>query len=265
MKFGVLSTPPSLRELRQFLGLRSVDLPLQRPYVWTTSVASIDGRTSTQEADAEGGHAIASAGGKYDGLVDRKILEHGWKTADAILTTGEILRSEPMVTYRPSGARRKPLCVILTASGMIDLDHPVFRKNQTLTVTTKEGFRRLKGFRKSAARDMIVSDTNDDKVSLTWLLRYLRREKNVLFLDVNAGGRTISDFLSHRLVDEMRISLVGTILGRWNSQGQERSCLIDNPRETCYDLQNLPLLSFNEIRTTTDASHVFLRLRTSGS
>mmetsp|Transcript_4814 Transcript_4814/g.14510 ORF Transcript_4814/g.14510 Transcript_4814/m.14510 type:complete len:289 (+) Transcript_4814:106-972(+) len=282
--YGVMSTPPLGRELSRFLSLRRMKMPTWRPYVWTMTVASVDGRISLAEDrdDLRGGGAVASAGGKFRSDVDQALMHYGWESADAVLTTGAILRAEPKQAYHT-----ETRCAVLTASGNIDVRHPVFLKKNTVVYTTtavkKALVSTLPGF--CSVYDLPSVDSRS-RVDMTTMLVHMRESLGIKKLDVTAGGATIGSLLHADLVDEMRLTIAMTVrltllniavalvrawiytaypthqvLGQWSSSRREREPTISSSSECPFPADKLPLMHIYKLRTDKERRHAYLRLR----
>ena len=68
--------------------------------------------------------------------LDWRMLNHGWYQADAVLTSGAILRAEPTIVYGPfyddmvrarvaEGRGKYPLNCVISGSGQLPPQHPI--------------------------------------------------------------------------------------------------------------------------------------------
>ncbi len=141
--------------------------------------------------------------------------------ADAIVTTGEILRHEPGLVHRiPTtapeladlgewraerlGRPTPPLSVVLSSGRGLDLLHPLFQSGPCLVYTGDEGTASLA----SAAGErgvMLKANTNP---SLRQVLRFLREERGCETVSIEAGPSTVRELYSDPLaIDELMLSV----------------------------------------------------------
>lgn len=153
-------------------------------------------------------------------LLDEFVLSLARVRADAIVTTGRILRLEPEMTHAPdeddSGAlldwrarraRRTgpPLSVVLSRGGDIDLDHPVLHCwSQPMIYTSHAGARELD----VAARTRGIHVASTAEPSLSSLLDYLREARGCQTIVVEVGPSTSAElYAAPGRVDELMLSV----------------------------------------------------------
>lgn len=138
--------------------------------------------------------------------------------ADALVTTGRTLRSEPALTHAVAAAsglagwRREimgrdaaPATALLTSGRDLDLDHPALRGPQErLIFTTSASAKRLA----SAARARGIEIVADPAPTLRGLLRWLTRVRGCRSVAVEAGASTSGDlYRAPAAVDELLLSV----------------------------------------------------------
>lgn len=137
--------------------------------------------------------------------------------ADAIVTSGRILREEPDLTHalpeELAGWRRSergkplaPISAVLTSGRDLDLDHPLFRQSaHALIFTSLEATARLAEGAASRGIELVGSDNPD----LIGLLDFLRRDKRALTVSLEAGPSTVLPLYARSpvVVDELMLSI----------------------------------------------------------
>lgn len=290
-----------LLEVEEFYSLGDVAPSSERPFTWTQSVSSLDGRISYGPGTLP--PAIALSGvpeAKAGASGDWRLLQAGWSLADAVLISGSCLRSEPETTLRVTqvdliemrirlGYRsRQPMRVILTGSGDIDPAHLLFQRSpgdesMSLIATTMNGLvtfkAKLEGLGLKAVswplhdqkidgleaflvrhnnsldpagiKIVIAQDDGAEAVSYQKLLNYLRKVEAVRFLDVSAGGVAIGGLLAEKLIDEMRVTLAGNLVGIGPT-------LISFPSTFQVSPETTPLVRYDHLRSL-GPNHLFIR------
>jgi riboflavin biosynthesis pyrimidine reductase len=153
---------------------------------------------------------------------DRFALNVARARADAIVTTGEILRSEDGVTHDLQGVddtpraladwRRErlgksvpPLSAVLTSGRDIDLDHPLFKSGTVPAIfTSSEGAERVRG--PASSRGIEIVDR--PAPCLRDAVSYLRENRGAASIVIEAGpssSRTLYE--SPVVVDELMLSI----------------------------------------------------------
>ncbi len=272
-----------VEEIEAFYTLDGIDVPAERPYTWSMSVATLDGVTSFLEPEALAGDTIALTHIKESGSeADWRLLNAGWLYADAVLGTGQIIRAEPeikwipvyedLIEYRQKAYKKPnplPINIVLTATGDFDMRHPIFNDGRFLTVilTTKTGQARLLkeiekasacGFRPLEEGNTRLESFGGDTLDYCEVMRYLRAKLNIRYLDITAGGSLIAALAKERLIDETRITYAGHFSGHHNSTGDCRPGLFDLPKGQYFTPQNNPLIHYEGLRLH-GKHHLFLR------
>lgn len=262
-----------LKEALDFYNLNNITIPKERPYAWSNSVCSFDGVTSFKE---EGAEAAEELGGK----TDFRLLNTGWTLADAVLITPQTLKNEPdagcypryndLVKYRQDVLEKThfPYQCILTESGNVDPNHPIFSKTivRCVILTSEEGKENVeKIFAKALEgqpedtplrRPKIFvfrqSETGEG-LDLNHVFQTLRCILKVKYLDVSTGGSVISQLIRLKLLDEVRMTTSGQICGPFNSAGQLRPhCFPASGKDDFFTIGNTPLIRMKGVRIMDD-------------
>lgn len=269
-----------INEILDFYSTDCIEVhSLNRPYSWSMSVSSLDGIISWKEVNCIGPEEISLKHIPNSGSgSDWRLLNGGWMFADAILGTGEILRSEPtmkwsihfpdLVDCRKNFLKKKtkyPLSVILTGSGKISISHPAFTdpEVQCLIITTTSGLNYFEEKNQVVVgRDGTISSENHcisnivvevmnsiegqpNSISYSDTFSLLKKKYNINFLDVTAGGKTIAALTAEHLIDEFRLTVAGQLCGPVNSQGILRPTVFNLPVNINYTPKNNPLISYD--------------------
>lgn len=283
-------------EIESFYKLPSEHLvPDNRPYIWSNSVASIDGVTSFPTDSSKKSEAlhssplIALSGVSPDAYSDWTLLNAGWAYADAVLSSGEILRQEPTTTYVPYREMMdfrhnilkkegQPVNVIITASGNVSDTHPIISSStiQTLLFTSVNGWENItkkwtfiqqnspehqqfEGYISYNFKDInttvIVFEhtMNAGHLNFHQIFQILRQQYNVKYLDVTAGSVILGKLIEEKLLDEYRLTQSGVFLGQ--SLGRSGMPKFHLP----FDMPLCPLLRFEGVRLGANLHHIFLR------
>jgi len=151
-------------------------------------------------------------------VTDRFVLALARARADALVTTGRILRSEPDLSHAQAdddalaswrreimGRGSAPLTAVLSGGRGLDLDHPLLCGPQPrLIYTTPESKQRLADAAAARGIELVA----DPAPSLRRLLAWLRQEHGHRSVVVEAGATTSSElYLAPLGVDELLLSL----------------------------------------------------------
>lgn len=135
---------------------------------------------------------------------DRFVLSLSRARADAILTTGKILRSEPGLSHEflgPPNLRHAfaewrtvalakegpPLTVILTSGHSVDRDHPIFQgPTRAMIFTSTEGRSRLESWATASQVEVV----GVDHASMHAAVAFLLGDRGVRTLSIEAGPST---------------------------------------------------------------------------
>jgi riboflavin biosynthesis pyrimidine reductase len=222
---------PAELERRYGGDLRFPDPPRDRPYVIGNFVSTLDGIISFNLPGKRGGGEIS---GHDDG--DRFIMGLLRASADAVMIgSGTLHATDPAHVWTPEAVYREakelyasyrkdvlgmaqpPMAVIVSGSGIVDLDRPMFRKGKTpvCILTTAEGAERLKkaGAASLPATEVCVPDSAAGAIGPGAMLAALAGKHRVRLL-LHEGGPTLyAEFLAAGLVDESFLTLAPQVAG----------------------------------------------------
>ena len=257
-----------INEIHEFYGLESIKAVLNRPYCWSNSITTIDGVMHFLEDDS-----VSSIGMKHvEGIsewqqADWRLLNAGWAYSDAILITGQILRSETdtdcyisyedLIDFRIRNCKsRQPIICLISGSGEFPAERPIF-KHHDLEIWI---------FTIDANRDNLESRFNSypnikihsfgSEINIEQLMVYLKQQ-GISYLDVSGGGSIIRAMLDLKQLDEIRFTMAGHLAGFKNSTGLNRPLLHPSHGKS-YTPSDAPLVSWNGIRTI-GRHHIFFR------
>ena len=229
-----LPLPPRLAHL---YGRLRMPLTRARPHVISNFVTTLDGVVSLNE----NGHA---SGGDISGFSaqDRMVMGLLRAIADVVVVgsgtlgvdrrhvwTAERIYPGLAGEYRrlraALGKRELPLMVVVSGSGRLDLDLPVFASGEmrSLIVTSTAGARRL---RKPGAPPAvgIRAVRGGGAIRARSILEQVRRASAGKLILVEGGPRLLGDFYAERLLDEQFLTLAPQIAGR--DAGDRRLSLV---------------------------------------
>jgi len=221
----LLPLPPKLARL---YGSLRMTLPRTRPYVFSNFVSTLDGVVSLNaKGHASGGDISGFSAqdrmvmGLLRAIADIVIIgsgtlgadrRHVW-TAEAIFPD---LADEYRRLRRALGKLGAPLNVIVSGSGGVDLNLPVFASGtvQALIVTTAAGAKRL---RKQSIPDSVgirAIRRGASGIPASAVLDEACRASPGKLILVEGGPRLLGDFYAEHLVDEQFLTLAPQIAGR---------------------------------------------------
>lgn len=270
---GTWRGPVKEEDIAEFLKLPENDND-ELPYSWSTSVTSIDGRTSFAEDGANDAVAVA-LGHTHDSgrAADWAVLTGGWRQADAVIGSGSILRSEPKVRWTCPGASKPPLNVVLSRSGNLPVHHPMLvdPSQATAILTTVEGGAKLMMARSKdewdqCCTEIVVAGEDESEVGgggwrMKAVMIWLKKVKRCDFVDVTSAGEVLRAMLDAKLLNEMRFTVAGHLLGPVNSTGARRPGLLDvegSRQAEAWNVNSNPQLEYRAIRVVPP-SHLFIR------
>jgi riboflavin biosynthesis pyrimidine reductase len=263
MRLAEFSSPMiPLQEIIDFYSLEEIQIPLNRPFTWSNSLVSIDGILHFLEHSKTVGevglHHIHSI---KEQEADWRLLNASRAFADAVLLTGQIIRDEvdvdcsvkyqDLIEMRRTMGKRgdHPIHCILSRTGDIPLDRPLFN-NPNLDIwifTSQEGIVSLKikiGNVKANVSFYMVDNSIAEMLSIL-------HSNGIHHLDVSSGGRVIRSFTDAQLLDEVRMTMTGQLIGPKNSKGEHRPSLYPLERKS-YTPSTAPLIKWKGIRTCGD-------------
>jgi len=283
-EIGYFSTPLPIHEIAEFYDMKHCVIPKDRPYMWTMTIESIDGRMSFAEAGYPDGGPLAKVLGPdpgEGGPKDWKLLNAGWAQADAVLGSGQMLRDEPHTVWTPGhedlikwrtelGKPKHPLQVIVTRTGDIPVNHPMLngKELKAIVYTSIEGKKlieqRIKESKLSPNVEIHASDSADLGSLLHFLLQHLRQHYDVKHLDVTAGSIVLGQLYSLNLVDEMRLTICGQLIGPVTTTGIQRPSIFNVPASqtgrlppTVPSTPHSPQVEFTKVYASN--RHIYLR------
>jgi len=108
-----------------------------------------------------------------------------------------------------------PRQVVVTASGELDHDLPIFRSEEvrTTVVTTRSGARRLRST-DAPSNVSVVSAGDRERLSARAILASATRSGAAGLVLVEGGPHLIADFVGEGVLDELFLTLVPKMIGR---------------------------------------------------
>ena len=200
--------------------------PADRPYTFVNFVASADGRATLQ--------------GRSGGLGDDgdRAMFHGLREqVDAVLTGtgtlrteryGRILgKAERRERRRAAGRAIEPLACIVSRSGIVPTDIPLFAEPEARVVVYCPHALDVSDV--AAQVDVVV--LGPDHLTLHAALRHLRTEYDVRTLLCEGGPTLFSSMLGEGLVDELFLTLAPTLAGGGSEPTITAGSELTTPRE----------------------------------
>jgi len=247
------------------------------PHTYLMFVTTIDGVAVPLESGQRGGSEIALRHLKNDpiaagGRADNRALQYGWATADAVLGGAGILRDNPAATWYPRDKDlqdllrgRKPVRAVVTGSGEVDLNHPMFNPKKDewkpIIFTTRKGEGKLKNQAKrlkaNSNNHLQPTETypiGDTSVDLGKAVGILKRDYKTKLLDIQGGPILAGGAVKAMLVDEVRLTVSPQIMGDLNSEGRRRPGFVTGVH---FGLKDSPLAELEALGVS--GSHIFLR------
>lgn len=244
----------------------------RRPHVIGNFVSSVDGIVSYRIPGKAGGGEIsghnepdrfimgllrASADAVLigAGTLHATAVDHAW-TAESIYPEAASLYQ----TYRKEMLAKPepPITVVVSASGMVDLNRPMFR-NRGLAIrilTTTNGRDRLgaAGANQLPNTEVVVLADTGEPIAPAGMLDYLRTRCGVQLLLHEGGPTLFGEFVAAGLVNEFFLTIAPQIAG----------CTAQHPRptmvwETEFAPENAPWLRLVSLKQSGD--HLYFRYR----
>ena len=244
-EFSSSKTP--LDEILDFYGDAIAIDTANKLYCWSNSISTLDGVQHFMT-----GKTVTSIGLGHitdNQKADHRLLQASWSFADAILISGQICRDEEdldcriydqdLIDYRiASGRGSAPVVIILSRSGDISFDRPLFnRVGQRVEIyTSGKGVESLEPLLKNVKSTVKLNEFEGNLSELFNLLFTMK----VRYLDISTGGSIINDAINLELLDEIRWTQSGAIAGPSNSGGFLRPKLWSGTKS--YDEGNHPLI-----------------------
>lgn len=238
-----------------------------RPYVIANFVETIDGVISYRIPGRSGGEEIS--GRNPEDLFTMGLLR---SMADAVLFGSGSLHAAqghlriPEFVYpdakdlfvalrRKLGKRPWPLNAVLTASGNINLDEPIFHTPglRTVVITTEDGALRLASKHGDKLSGIVVRSTGEESSTTpAAILNILAGEFGVRLLLHEGGAIVFGLFLAAKMIDELFLTLAPQIAGR-QSQFPRPSIA----GEAVFLPETAPWFRLESVKQA--ANHLFLR------
>ncbi|KAJ3287740.1 hypothetical protein HDU79_005480, partial [Rhizoclosmatium sp. JEL0117] len=305
-EFSAANVP--IEELDAFYTIANVAAPEDRPYVWSNSMTTLDGfmhynstasapsiqhsSGSTPKSELEHGSVESDIAlkkhpqaGPYS-LADYRLLNAGWVYADAVLSSGPCLRTDPLLRHVPifkdmqqhrTQVLNKPfaplhIAVTSKASTLPFSTHSFFNSPDlpVLVVTHESDVQpSIDAFIASKSTGgnpdtclwspALHEPNTPGTVHLSQLLRFLKLELQINSLEIDAGGSMIRNMIDLKLIDELRWTQVGHVIGGTDALGNPRPSLFNSPSADSYTANTSPVFRMAGIRAIGEH---FLFLRT---
>ncbi|MFL5626081.1 MAG: RibD family protein [Ktedonobacteraceae bacterium] len=218
---------PLPAELEAIFGRFKLPLRSERAYVIGNFVSTVDGVVSLNVP----GH---SSGGDISGFNahDRVLMGLLRAIADAVIVGAGTLRVEPHHRWTAQyiypafaevyqalrvslGKPERPLNVIVTARGEVNLALPVFQSGEVpvLIVTTTYGEERIRAY-DIPPWVQIVAVQSSSSISAQDILKAVNRMRKSAVVLVEGGPQLMGDFFAERSLDELFLTLAPQIAGR---------------------------------------------------
>src|SRR5450830_2152837 len=220
----VLPLPPKLARL---YGCLRMPLPRSHPHVFSNFVTTLDGVVSLNVKGHASGSDISGFSvqdrmvmGLLRAIADVVIIGAGTLGADRHhVWTAEDVFPDLADEYRrlrtALGKHGPPLNVIVSGSGQVDLDLPVFASGKVpvLIVTTTAGAKWLRKHKASAAVE-IRAVRSVGAMRASSIINQVRRVNAGKLILVEGGPRLLGDFYAEGVLDEQFLTLAPQIAGR---------------------------------------------------
>lgn len=240
-----------------------------RPYVIGNFVSTIDGIVSYRIAGKQGGGDISGHNepdrfimGLLRASADAVIIgagtlhatarEHRW-TANSIYPEGDDLE---MYRKNALGKAKQPSTVVVSASGVVDLDRPMFQDSalEVRILTTAKGRDRLHaaGANRLPGTKVTALEDSFDAIAPRRILDFLSAECGAKIVLHEGGPKLFGEFVAARLVDEFFLTLAPQIAG----------CDVTRPRPTMvwgteFQPETAPWLQLWSLKQS--GNHLYLR------
>lgn len=223
---AALPLPPRLAQL---YGRLRMPRSAKRPRVISNFVTTLDGVVSLNEKGHASGGPISGFNaqdrmvmGLLRAIADAVVIGAGTLSADRQhVWTAERIFPALAGDYRrlraAMGIRQPPLMAIVSGSGRIDLDSPVFTSGETpvLILTTRAGAKLIG--RQPVPRSVEVRAVRSGKsgaIPARTVLDQVHRASAAKVILVEGGPRLLGEFYAERLLDEQFLTLAPQIAGR---------------------------------------------------
>jgi riboflavin biosynthesis pyrimidine reductase len=204
-------------------------LPKRAPYVFANFVSTIDGVVSF---DAPGIEAASEVSRGYAG--DRFVLALLRAVADAVVVGAGTLRKEPAGVWTPEfvyreagdafaelrralGAPPRPLLVLVSASGSLDLSLPAFGDGGPVVVATTDDGARALANAPAHVRVHAVARAGA-RIGARAIVDLARRESRGERILTEGGPRLFAPFFAEGALDELFLTIAPGIAGRTDDE-----------------------------------------------
>ena len=233
--------------------------PAEGTHVLANFVSSLDGVVSFN-LPGKAQAALISAGHP----ADRFVLALLRAAADAVLVGAGTLRQEPQAIWTPEavfpdaaadfaalraalGKPARPLTVVMTISGNLDLALPVFGTGDpVLVLTTDRGARRLAGAPSHVRVRALAATTAAEMV------RASAAEAGGRLILTEGGPTILGQFVREGVLDELFLTLAPLLVGR--SETERRLALIEH---AAFDPEDAPRTRLRSVKAADD--YLFIR------
>jgi riboflavin biosynthesis pyrimidine reductase len=219
--------------LSKLYGSLRLPTPGALPWVFSNFVSTLDGVVSLRTSGHAGGGDISGFDlhdrmvmGLLRAIADLVVVGSGTLAADpGHLWTADAICPELGAEYRSLRKRLRkpdrPINVIVSGSGRLDLSLPVFTSSlvRTVVLTTCAGARRLE---KQSPRSVAIRAIHrgNSTIPVRAILAELTRESRALRILVEGGPILLGDCLAEGLIDELFLTLAPQIAGRKLNDGR---------------------------------------------
>jgi 2,5-diamino-6-(ribosylamino)-4(3H)-pyrimidinone 5'-phosphate reductase len=207
-----------------------------RPYIVFNMVASVDGKTTTNQGQMSG------LGSK----MDRKILKRLRSQVDAVVVGGGTFRADPFIPTIPSDllAERlqhfsspQPLGIVISNSGNLPLDHRFWQAGKDLRIVFLGAEASLEAEQRLAEKAQVFR-LSENTGNLAGMLSLLWQKFGVKRLMVEGGSSLNFEFMSAGWGDELFLTISPQLIG-----GVKNLTILDGNDYGMEDLPNLKLRS----------------------
>jgi len=214
--------------LRRLYGNLRMSPAHSRPHVFSNFVSTLDGVVSLQVRGHSGGGDISGFS-----IQDRMVMGLLRAVADVVIVGAGTLEADPQHVWTPAGIcpdlsddyrslrvalrkRAPPLNVLVSGSGQIDLDLPVFASGQvqTVVITTAAGAQRLSRRIMPPSLKVHAVPRCRRMIPPSAILAAIARMNAGNRILIEGGPRLLGEFYARRLVDEQFLTLAPQIAGR---------------------------------------------------
>lgn len=267
--------PPGLRDLYDG-DLHFQTSPAERPFVFANFVSTLDGVVSYAVKGQATGSAISGSD-----PADRFIMGLLRASADAIMVgartvqdtgpqslwTADSIYPDARQLYAQYRANvlhksQRPLLVVVSGSGKLELERAIFRKPEARTVvmTTPAGKDALTtaGAAKLPSVQIHALDFSSGAIDPLAMLRLLHAQYGIRSLLHEGGPSLFGEFMAANVVDELFLTLSPQIAGRMPDK--MRPALVQG---TEFMPENAPWFQLLSVKQSAD--HLYLRYRRTGS